>query len=45
MQMAPLHMKEHTAQLSKDSQLKYQEAFVKQQLNALSCSIASAEKP
>lgn len=37
-QMAPLHMKEHTAQLSKDAQLKYQEAFVKQQLNALSCS-------
>lgn len=37
-QMAPLHIKEHTAQLSKDSQLLYQDAFVKQQLNALSCS-------
>lgn len=37
-QMKPLYIKEHTAQLSKDQQTKYQEAFVSQMINALSCS-------
>ena len=37
-QMKPLYIKEHTAQLSKDQQTKYQEAFVNQKINALSCS-------
>ena len=37
-QMKPLYIKEHTAQLSKMQQSRYQEAFVKKQINALSCS-------
>ena len=37
-QMKPLYIKEHTAQLSKNQQTKYQEAFVNQMINALSCS-------
>ena len=37
-QMKPLYIKEHTAQLSKEQQAKYQEAFVNQRINALSCS-------
>lgn len=37
-QMKPLYIKEHTAQLSKAQQSRYQEAFVKKQINALSCS-------
>lgn len=35
---APLYIKEHTAQLSKDQQTLYQEAFVQKRINALSCS-------
>lgn len=34
----PLYIKEHTAQLSKDQQTLYQEAFVHKKINALSCS-------
>lgn len=34
----PLYIKEHTAQLSKDQQTLYQEAFVQKRINALSCS-------
>lgn len=34
----PLYMKEHTAQLSRDQQTVYQEAFVRKKINALSCS-------
>lgn len=37
-QMKPLYIKEHTAQLSKMQQSVYQDAFVKKQINALSCS-------
>ena len=37
-QMKPLYIKEHTAQLAKEQQTKYQEAFVNQRINALSCS-------
>lgn len=37
-QMAPLHMKEHTAQLGREQQQAYQEMFINKQLNALSCS-------
>lgn len=37
-QMKPLYIKEHTAQLSKNQQSIYQTAFVKQEINALSCS-------
>ena len=37
-QMKPLFIKEHTAQLSKDQQTLYQEAFVNKKINALSCS-------
>ena len=37
-QMKPLYIKEHTAQLSKDQQTLYQEAFVNKKINALSCS-------
>ena len=37
-QMQPLYIKEHTAQLSKDQQTTYQEAFVNKKINALSCS-------
>lgn len=37
-QMHPLYIKEHTAQLAKDQQTRYQEAFVNKQINALSCS-------
>lgn len=37
-QMKPLYIKEHTAQLSKERQSCYQEAFVNKQINALSCS-------
>lgn len=36
--MQPLQVKEHTAQLSRDRQTKYQEAFVGGKINALSCS-------
>ena len=36
--MKPLQMREHTAQLSRNSQTKYQQAFVEGKLNALSCS-------
>ena len=34
----PLYMKEHTAQLSRDQQTLYQNAFVQKKINALSCS-------
>ena len=37
-QTAPLFIKEHTAQLAKDQQTLYQEAFVQKKINALSCS-------
>lgn len=37
-QMRPLYIKEHTAQLAKDQQTRYQEAFVNKVINALSCS-------
>ena len=37
-QMQPLQIKEHTAQLSKNLQTRYQQAFVDKQINALSCS-------
>lgn len=37
-QMSPLYIKEHTAQLAKDQQTRYQEAFVNKSINALSCS-------
>ena len=37
-QMHPLYIKEHTAQLAKDQQTRYQEAFVNKNINALSCS-------
>lgn len=36
--MKPLQMREHTAQLSRNCQTKYQQAFVEGKLNALSCS-------
>lgn len=36
--MKSLQMREHTAQLSRDCQTKYQQAFVDGKLNALSCS-------
>ena len=36
--MAPLFIKEHTAQLSKKEGAEYQEQFVKKEINALSCS-------
>lgn len=36
--MAPLHIKEHTAQLGRAEQQNYQEMFVNKQINALSCS-------
>lgn len=36
--MQPLHIKEHTAQLGREEQQRYQEMFVKKELNALSCS-------
>ena len=36
--MQPLHIKEHTAQLGREEQQKYQEMFVNKELNALSCS-------
>ena len=36
--MKPLQMREHTAQLSRDCQTQYQQAFVDGKLNALSCS-------
>lgn len=36
--MQPLHIKEHTAQLGREEQQKYQEMFVKKDINALSCS-------
>jgi ATP-dependent helicase YprA (DUF1998 family) len=36
--MHPLFIKEHTAQLAKKQQTKYQEAFVNKRINALSCS-------
>lgn len=37
-QTDPLFIKEHTAQLAKDQQTRYQEAFVHKKINALSCS-------
>lgn len=36
--MKPLQMREHTAQLARDCQTRYQQAFVDGDLNALSCS-------
>ena len=36
--MQPLHIKEHTAQLGRAEQQKYQEMFVNKEINALSCS-------
>jgi len=36
--MKPLQMREHTAQLSRNCQTKYQQAFVEGKINALSCS-------
>lgn len=36
--MSPLHIKEHTAQLGRAEQQKYQEMFVNKDINALSCS-------
>ena len=36
--MQPLHIKEHTAQLGRAEQQKYQEMFVNKDINALSCS-------
>ena len=36
--MRPLQMKEHTAQLSRNRQSVYQDAFVNGRINALSCS-------
>lgn len=36
--MSPLHIKEHTAQLGRAEQQKYQELFVNKDINALSCS-------
>lgn len=36
--MQPLHIKEHTAQLGREEQQKYQEMFVDKDINALSCS-------
>ena len=38
MLMSPLHIKEHTAQLGRAEQQKYQEMFVNKAINALSCS-------
>ncbi len=37
-QMESLQIKEHTAQLSKNHQTRYQQAFVNKDINALSCS-------
>jgi ATP-dependent helicase YprA (DUF1998 family) len=37
-QMQSLQIKEHTAQLSKNQQTRYQQAFVNKDINALSCS-------
>ncbi len=36
--MQPLHIMEHTAQLGREEQQKYQEMFVNKDINALSCS-------
>lgn len=36
--MSPLYIKEHTAQLGREEQQKYQEMFVDKKINALSCS-------
>lgn len=36
--MQPLHIKEHTAQLGREEQQKYQEMFINKDINALSCS-------
>lgn len=36
--MMPLHIKEHTAQLGRTEQQKYQQWFVEKKINALSCS-------
>ena len=36
--MAPLHIVEHTAQLGRQEQQKYQEMFINKKINALSCS-------
>mgnify|MGYP002508402301 CR=1 FL=1 len=38
MDVQPLHIKEHTAQLGREEQQKYQEMFVNKEINALSCS-------
>lgn len=37
-EMKPLHIKEHTAQLGREQQQKYQEMFINKKINALSCS-------
>ncbi len=36
--LAPFYIREHTAQIEKDSARKYQEQFLKGEVNALSCS-------
>lgn len=36
--LAPLFVKEHTAQLAKQEALEYQQQFVRKEINALSCS-------
>lgn len=36
--MQPIHIKEHTAQLGREEQQKYQEMFINKEINALSCS-------
>lgn len=37
-QMKPIYIEEHTAQLSRDQQTRYQQAFVGKRINALNCS-------
>lgn len=36
--LSPLFVKEHTAQLAKKDALKYQQQFIRKEINALSCS-------
>jgi len=36
--LAPFYIREHTAQIEKDNARKYQEQFIKGEVNALSCS-------
>lgn len=36
--LAPLFVKEHTAQLAKQEALEYQQQFIRKEINALSCS-------